>query len=134
MLAGTYHNPGADIAAAFVKTAEKEKDKADKDVLVAIIWDFDRRSERVPVATTGPYSAYRTLKTVSEFPHGLTSERTARLLRDLERDGRIFRTSRYTARRKYVDCFTCSPAIVESAPMPTADKHVSAGRVSGCVS
>lgn len=134
MLAGTYHNPGADIAAAFVKTAEKEKDKADKDVLVAIIWDFDRRSERVPVATTGPYSAYRTLKTVSEFPHGLTSERTVRLLRDLERDGRIFRVTRCTARRKHVDCFTCSPVIVESAPMPTTDKPVSAGRVSGCVS
>lgn len=126
MLAGTYQNPGAEIAAAFVRNAQQERDSTDKSALVAIIWDFDQRGDRVPVATTGPHTAYRVFKAEAAFPAGLTSERMARLLRELEREGRIFRTKRYTASRKYVDCYTCSPAVVESAPMSPASSGVSA--------
>lgn len=131
MLAGTYQNPGAEIAAAFVRNAAQERDNAEKETLVAIIWDFDRRGERVPVATTGQHSAYRKLKPESTFPTGLTSERTARLLRELEREGRIFRTSKYTSSRKYVECYTCSPEVLESAPMPPSLSAVASGSVTG---
>lgn len=132
MLAGTYQNPGAEIAAAFVRNAQQERDSTDKSALVAIIWDFDRRGDRVPVATTGPHTAYRVFKAEAAFPAGLTSERMARLLRELEREGRIFRTKRYTASRKYVDCYTCSPAVVESAPMSPPSGGVSADCSMGC--
>lgn len=131
MLAGTYQNPGAEIAAAFIRNAQQERDSTDKSALVAIIWDFDRRGDRVPVATTGPHTAYRVFKAEAAFPAGLTSERMARLLRELEREGRIFRTKRYTSSRKYVDCYTCPPAVVESAPMSPPSGGVSADCSTG---
>ncbi|MBF0261982.1 MAG: AAA family ATPase [Magnetococcales bacterium] len=62
-------------------------------VLVDIVGAFDLRGERLPTATTGPATAFKLMKGAPEFPEGLDPERFVRLMRELERDQVIFRSS-----------------------------------------
>ncbi len=115
MLCGPYPGFGAELAGSLLRQAQRQEDDARKDTLVGIIKDFDQRGDRVPVAATGPYSAHRTLQSEKAFPRKMTSDMTIRLLRELERENRIFRVTR-RARGKDVTCFTCLAA--GSSPMP----------------
>lgn len=120
-VAGTYECPGAALADSLRKSAEKQQDEADKNLIVKIIWDFDRRGERLTTSMQGSVTVYKALSSVPEFPKTMNSERLNRLVRELERDGRIFRTKKYTEGRKWKDSFTCSREVVESAPNPATD-------------
>lgn len=117
---GTIETPGASLAAALRKSAEERQDEADKAALVKVIQDYVGRGARVPVAIRGPHSAYHTLRISPDFPKGMDSDRANRLLFQLESEGRIFRSTVRSESRKPVHCFTSSPAVVESAPNPTA--------------
>lgn len=116
-VAGTYDPPGAALFESMRRTAERDRDESDKTALVELIHDFDRRGERITTSMQGPYTVYKTLSGSPGFPTGMTSERLNRLMRDLEREGRVFRSQQYIG-RKWRDCFTCSWAVVESAPNP----------------
>lgn len=116
-VAGTYDPPGAALFESMRRSAERDRDESDKTALVELIHDFDRRGERITTSMQGPYTVYKTLSGSPGFPTGMTSDRLNRLLRDLERAGRVFRSQQYVG-RKWRDCFTCSWSVVESAPNP----------------
>jgi archaellum biogenesis ATPase FlaH len=118
---GAYVAPGAQLAVSLRDEAAKVKDEADKVTIIEIIKGFDQRSERVPTATHGGHSTFRTLKTALGFPKTFTAEQVVRLMRELEEEGRVFRTQTYTKSRRWVECFTCSHVIVNSARIALSD-------------
>lgn len=119
-VAGTFENIGAQAAASIVRTAERERDAADKATLAGIIADFDRRGERVTTSVQGPATTYRLLRAQAEFPANTGPDRLARLLRELESEGTIFRRVVRTHDRKIREVFTRAPAEdCASAPIPT---------------
>lgn len=123
---GTYECPGAALAETLLKSAQKQKDEDDKDTIIEIIKDFDARGERVTTSMQGGVTVFKTLSSSPDFPKGLIKDRLNRLLRELERDGQVFRVSRQTVYRKTVECFSCSPEVSESAPnvMPDHPKTI----------
>ncbi len=127
-IAGTFQTPGAELADSFRRSSMKAQDEANKVTLVEIVSEFDSRGERVPVSPSGPHSTFRKLKTVPEFPNGLDSDRCATLMRELEREGRIFRVTKRTPDRKHVECFSCLSGVDESAPLQPAPLVVSANQ------
>ena len=120
VVTGTVPNVGADAAASIVARAEAERDQRDRQVLVRIIDDFDRRGERVTTSVQGPATTYRLLRAQAEFPANTGPDRLARLLRELESEGTIFRRVVRTHDRKIREVFTRAPAEdCASAPIPT---------------
>ena len=85
------------------KTRAAEQDAANKAALVGVLQSLDAIGERVTSATQGAYTAYRALKGAAGFPKGLDADETNRLLRELQTEGRIFRSNRKTngATRQY---------------------------------
>lgn len=116
-VAGTYDAPGAALFDAMRKSAERDQEAAHKTAIVDLIHDFDRRGERITTSMHGPYTVYKTLSAVPGFP-AMPAERLNRLVRELEREGRVYRSQQYVG-RKWRDCFTCSWQVVESAPNTT---------------
>ncbi|MBF0294528.1 MAG: AAA family ATPase [Magnetococcales bacterium] len=80
-----------------------------KVALCVVVADFDRRGERIPVAVTGSSTAYKTMLSHQWFPADLDSNGFARLMRELETEGRIFRKSVRKPDRKMVEVFTTLP-------------------------
>jgi hypothetical protein len=115
-ISGTYEAPGADLIASLRKSAEAVRDETDKAAIITIIQGFDWRKEDVPTAMQGPYSIFRKLKDDPSFPGGLTSDRLNRLVRELERDGKLYRVTRQTKHRKPGQYFTCAPGADQGAP------------------
>lgn len=115
-------HPGIAMVEALQRDFERKRDEDFKEVVVSIIQDFDRRGERVPSAMSGAHTAYKALSgsVNPEFPKSLERVRFNRLVRELEHEGRVFRAKVYTPNRKWVDCFTCSRVIAESAPNSSA--------------
>lgn len=115
-------HPGTGMAEALQRDFERKQDEDFKEVIVSIIHDFDRRGERVPTAMKGARTAHTALSASVNpvYPKSLELGRFNRLVRELEHEGRVFRTQVYTPNRKWVDCFTCSRVIVESAPNSSA--------------
>lgn len=122
-------HPGLGMADALQRGLEREQDEKFKDVIVSIIQDFDRRGERVPCAMSGAHTAYKALESsvLPEFPKSLERDRCNRLVRELEHEGRVFRAKLYTPNRKWVDRFTCSRVIAESAPKSPAQPEQAVG-------
>lgn len=87
------------------------RDDADRAALVALIQDCDRRGERVPTASRGPNTAYKTLRTMHGFPVGLSSDTLTVFLRQLETEGRLFRVWIKTPNYKRIEVFTCVPPV-----------------------
>lgn len=108
---------GASLAEILQRDAAREQDEAFKKIIVEIIEDFDRRGERVPQSMRGINTVFKALSgSISpRYPDGLAADRLNRLVRELEQEGRVFRTHIYTPNRKWVECFTCSKVLVASA-------------------
>ncbi len=119
IFAGDNQCDGAKAATAIFLARQRALDDVNKGLLLGIIKDFNERKERVPVAMQGSYTAFKTLKSASDFPVGITSQQLIVYLRDLERESRLFRSNMYTAGRKWVECFTCAPTLDSSAPDPS---------------
>ena len=117
LVAGSYTNAKAALAANLIKAAESERDNTDKDALVALIQDFDKRGEHINTSTQGPYSTYRQIKGHPGFPKNVSLDRLTNLLRELETKGTIYRRTVRTGNRKYKEVFTCVPVAV-STPAP----------------
>jgi len=115
-ISGTYEAPGAGLIASLRKSAETVRDETDKAAIVSIIQGFDWRKEDVPTGMQGPYSIFKKLKDDPSFPVGLTSDRLNRLVRELERDGKLYRVTRLTKHRKPGQYFTCAPGADQGAP------------------
>lgn len=124
LVSGSYSDVGAVAAANIIKASEQQRDVADKTTLVSIVQDFDGRGELVTTSVHGGFTVFKLLKPHPLFPKGLGSDRLARLLRELEGEGYIYRRTVRTPNRKWKEVFTCSPAAEESAP------NVEAGPVS----
>lgn len=120
-VAGIFDYPGAALADSLHRAAEKQQNEADKNVIVKIISDFDRRGERLTTSMQGSVTVFKALNSVPEFPKNLTKERVNIFMRELERDGRVFRVRKQTPNRKWVDCFSCTRDASESAPNPAVD-------------
>jgi hypothetical protein len=118
---GTYSAAGAEYAKKLAEKAAREIDAADKNVLVTIIADFDRRGETVTTAIVGSAPVFKLLKSVPSFPKNTNSERLTRLLRELEDEARIFRRSVKTLDRKQKIVFTTIP---EPKSAPNAENGV----------
>jgi archaellum biogenesis ATPase FlaH len=119
-VAGTYESPGADVAQTLLKSAEKKKDEVYKDTIIEIIKDFDARGERVTTSMYGSVTVFKTLSSSPDFPKGLMRDRLDSLMRELEREKRVFRVRQRTVHRKIVECFSCSRGESESAPNAVA--------------
>lgn len=128
---GTCEMPGAALAAKLREQSQRRQDDRDKDAIVTIIKDFDKRGERVPTAIQGGHTVFKTFEGVGALPAGMTSQRLNQLVRELEGAGTIFRSKVYTSGRKWVDCFTCSTAIVESALIQDQGKPCGPPRAPG---
>lgn len=90
----------------------RQQDQADKDAIMAIIFDFHQRGERVTTAMQGGVTCFNLLKSQPGIPT-MKSDRFNRLVRELEKEGRIFRTTARTPDRKERQVF-------EPAPIPDA--------------
>lgn len=119
--AGATDLPGAQLAAAVRREAQERQDQANKAALLALVQDFDRRGERLPTTGRGPANTFATLKSCSMFPPGVTKDRLADLLRDLERDGQIYRTDIKGSGGRTINCFVCSEGGTDSSPIPPAE-------------
>ncbi|MEO5347861.1 MAG: AAA family ATPase [Magnetococcus sp. YQC-9] len=105
------------VAGDFAMDAEAERmrDESDKDALVELLEDFDRRGERVTTSVHGSATVFRVLSPQPTFPCDMDSSRLMRLLRELRTEGRIFRREVRTADRKKREIFTCKTEL-EGAP------------------
>ena len=121
-LVGSDEYSGSSIAAALRKATEKKQDEADKASIIEIIKEFDARGERVPTSSQGAYTTYGKLNGEPGFPLRATKKQFPLLMRDLEREGRVFRETKQTPNRKYVECFTCLKKIVDIAPNEYANQ------------
>jgi hypothetical protein len=116
MVAGSYTNLAGNAQNAIQKQAQKALDDDHKASLVSLVKDFDRRGETVTTSFQGPSTVFKLFKGLAGFPKGMSSDNLTRLLRELETEGRIFRTTRRMPDRKHRAVFTCQ---MESAPNPT---------------
>lgn len=98
------------IPSAEVLANEAARKESDKKALVEIIKDFDKRGTSVTTATNGQYSMFRLLSVAEGFPTHLSSGSLARLMHELETEGRIVRRFVKTAQRKEREAFTCDGA------------------------
>jgi hypothetical protein len=109
LLAGTHTNVGAEM---ILQANEKKRDLEDKQTLVEIIDKFTQREEFVNSTMQGGYSAFKTLKQDPSFPKVMDADRCNRLLRELQDEQRIVRTTVKTADRK-------DKSVFKSAPIPS---------------
>ena len=109
LVAGTHTNVGAEM---ILEANEKKRDLEDKQTLVGIIDRFTQREEFVNSAMQGGYSAFKTLKQDPSFPKIMDADRCNRLLRELQDEERIIRTTIKTADRK-------DKSVFKSAPIPS---------------
>ena len=91
---------------------DKKRDSEDKQTLVEIIDRFTQREEFVNSTMQGGYSAFKTLKQDPSFPKIMDADRCNRLLRELQDEQRIVRTTIKTADRK-------EKSVFKSAPIPS---------------
>lgn len=123
LVAGGYSEEGP--VADAIKAAEKTRDATDKEALVALIQDFDKRGEPVTTASQGPATVFHLLKGEALFPKSTKKDRLMRLLREMETAGAIFRRTIRTAQRKDKEVFTCSEI---SAPIQAIEPPGEASR------
>lgn len=109
LVAGTHTNAGAEM---ILQAYENKLDLEDKQTLVEIIDKFTQREEFVNSTMQGGYSAFKTLKQDPNFPKIMDAYRCNRLLRELQDEQRIVRTTVKTADRK-------EKSVFKSAPIPS---------------
>uniref|UniRef100_UPI00404836CA AAA family ATPase n=1 Tax=Orrella sp. TaxID=1921583 RepID=UPI00404836CA len=118
LVAGTHTNVGAEI---ILQANEKKRDSEHKQILVEIIDRFTQREEFVNSAMQGGYSAFKTLKQDPSFPKVMDADRCNRLLRELQDEQRVVRTTIKTADRKEKSVFKSAPIPSELVEMEAKD-------------
>ena len=118
LVAGTHTNVGAEM---ILQANEKKRDSEHKQILVEIIDRFTQREEFVNSAMQGGYSAFKTLKQDPSFPKVMDADRCNRLLRELQDEQRVVRTTIKTADRKEKSVFKSAPIPSELVEMEAKD-------------
>ncbi len=124
MVCGGAHDHFSQQAARMAQQAEQERNINDKNTIVSIIRSFDKRGELVTTSVHGSYTVFKSLKTHDDFPKNTNADRLTKLLRELESEGAIRRTTVRTPARKHKEIFTCSAPKDESAPNAEADDEL----------
>jgi hypothetical protein len=91
--------------------------EAARDWLLGVIRDFEQRGEYLTTATTSAHSLFHTVKGEKGFPKGMSSDQINRVVRSLDRDGRILRKE-VMKNRKAREVFIVAPEQPVVAPMP----------------
>ena len=99
---------GAGAPSEAEQAAQLERDNADKLSLLALLRDFEKRGEKVTTSYTGPSTVFKLLRLAKDYPEDCPADRLTSLLRSLEGEGLIRRTSVKTADRKSREVFMCS--------------------------
>ena len=99
------------------RSEDKEENSANKNAIVELIQDFDERNERVTTSIQGSTTVYKLLSTHPQFPKHIDKDHLTNLLRELEKDKRVYRREVKTPDRKLRQVFTCKKE-PESAPIP----------------
>ena len=103
-----------------LENARKAEEAIDRDAIVAVLRDFQKRGERVTTATQGPYSIFKLLKDHKRFPVCMGSGALNRIIRDLESEGVITRTKTQTENRKTREVFVVQDCAKSATSPPKA--------------
>jgi hypothetical protein len=99
-----------------VDSMRRRQEEEMKNALLLVIQEFETRGEPVTTSMNGGHTTFKTLKNELGFPPGVkTSDQCNKLIRDLEREGRI---ERYVSRRngKERERFRTAAAVLNRSP------------------
>lgn len=98
----------------------RQQNQADKEAIMSIIFDFYKRGERITTSMQGSATCFNLLKSQPGFP-AMKSDRFNLLVRELEKEGRIIRTTARTPDRKERQVFV--PASIPEENIGPGTSH-----------